>query len=100
MNLKIYSINLINMAGIYDYIVQSDYKKESITLNDNKTVLNDNKTILNKSKSSEINEIVKIDNESIQTNENLNMNDFFKSASYIITYMMDDYSTTLVDVVS
>jgi len=115
MNLKIYFINLINMSGIYDYIVQSFYKKESITLNDNKTILNDNKTvlndnktilndnktILNESNSSEINEIVKINYKEInQSNENLSMNDFFKSASYIIAYMMDDYSTTLVDVVS
>ena len=98
MNLKIYSINLINMSGIYDYIVQSDYKKESNSLHDKKIV--EIPTVFNESKSSEINEIVKIDNESIKTNENLNMNDLFKSASYIITYMMDDYSTTLVDVVS
>ena len=85
------------MSGIYDYIVQSFHKDKNIILNDNKTVLND-KAVLNKNNSSEI---IKINDKEINpTNENLSMNDFFKSASYIIAYMMDDYSTTLVDVVS
>ena len=69
-----------------NYIFQLFSKNENIESNNNV---------------SEVKDVVKINNKEItDTTENLSLNEFFKSAAYVIQYMIDDNSTTYIDIIS